>query len=141
LIAYASIHGNTKNVAEKMAEILKEKGETKVAMADLTRDDMAEAIEDAFRYGRVILAASSYNAGVFPPMEQFLHHLKGKNYQKRRIGLIENGSWAPSAARCMKEILTGMKEVEVCEPVVTVRASLKEENLSELETLAEEILK
>jgi len=141
LIAYASIHGNTKNVAEKMAEILKEKGENKIAMADLTRDDMAEAIEDAFRYGRVILAASSYNAGVFPPMEQFLHHLKGKNYQKRKIGLIENASWAPSAARCMKEIIAGMKEIDLCENVVTVKSTLKEENLPELESLAEELLK
>jgi len=141
LIAYASIHGNTKNVAEKMAEILKEKGEKKVAMADLTRDDMAEAIEDAFRYGKVILAAASYNAGVFPPMEQFLHHLKGKNYQKRKIGLIENGSWAPSAVRSMKEILAGMKDVEVCESSVTVRGILKDENISQLESLAEELLK
>ncbi|MBP3284230.1 MAG: FprA family A-type flavoprotein [Clostridia bacterium] len=141
LIAYASIHGNTRVAAEKMAEILREKGEKKVALADLTRDDMAEAIEDAFRYDKVILAASSYNAGVFPPMEQFLHHLKGKNYQRRKIGLIENGSWAPSAARSMKEILTGMKEITICEPVVTIKSTLKKENIFQLEELAMELLK
>ena len=140
LIAYSSIHGNTKNVAHKMAEILKAQGESKVALADLTRDDMAETIEDAFRYDKVILAASSYNGGVFPPMEQFLHHLKGKNYQKRKIGLIENGSWAPSAARSMKEILTGMKDITICEPVVTIKSTLKEDNVKELESLASNLL-
>jgi len=141
LIAYASIHGNTRYVAEKMAEILKEKGEEKVAITDLTRDDMAEAIEDAFRYDKVILAAASYNAGVFPPMEQFLHHLKGKNYQKRKIGLIENGSWAPSAAKSMKDILGGMKDVTVCENVVTIKSTMKQEDIAKLKNLAVELLK
>jgi len=141
LIAYASIHGNTRTVAEKMAEILKEKGEEKVAITDLTRDDMAEAIEDAFRYDKVILAAASYNAGVFPAMEQFLHHLKGKNYQKRKIGLIENGSWAPSAAKTMKDILEGMKDVTVCDNVVTIKSTMKQDDIAKLENLAVELLK
>ena len=140
LIAYASIHGNTRIVAEKMAKILKEKGEEKVAITDLTRDDMAEAIEDAFRYDKVILAAASYNAGVFPPMEQFLHHLKGKNYQKRKIGLIENGSWAPSAAKSMKDIIEGMKDVTICENVVTIKSTLKQDDIEKLEDLASELL-
>ena len=110
-IACASIHGNTMNVAKKMEEILNEKGAKKVVVTDLARDDMAEAIEDAFRYDKVILAASSYNGEVFPPMQEFLNHLKGKNYQNRKVGIIENGSWAPSAAKCMKSTLEGMKNI------------------------------
>lgn len=140
-IAYASIHGNTADAAKELAEILKEKGAKKVAMADLTRDDMAEAIEDAFRYDKVILAASSYNFGVFPPMEQFLHHLSSKNYQNKKIGLVENGSWAPTAGKCMKELVDTMKNIEVCEPIVTIKSTLKLESREKLNELAENILK
>lgn len=140
LVAYASIHGNTKKVAEELVKILKEKGEKKVAITDLTRDDMAEAIEDAFRYDKVILAASSYNAGVFPPMEQFLHHLKGKNYQNRKIGFVENASWAPSAGRCMKEIVSGMKNITICEPMVTIRATMKDIDVIKLNELVDNML-
>ena len=121
LIAYASIHGNTAKAAKKLKEILESKGAEKVAITDLARDDMAEAIEDAFRYDRMILAAASYDAGVFPCMEYFLHHLKSKAYQKRTVGLLENGSWAPSAARTMKAVVEQMKNVSIVEPVVTIK--------------------
>jgi len=140
LLAYASIHGNTKKVAFELERILKEKGEENVALADLTRDDMAEAIEDAFRYDKVILLASSYNCGVFPPMETFLYHLKGKNYQKRKVGFVENASWAPSAGRCMKEIVSTMKDIEICEPLVTIKSTMKPEDVIKLEELADNIL-
>ena len=120
--------------------MLKEKGVEKVAISDLTRDDMAEAVEDAFRYDRVVLAASSYDAGIFPPMEKFLHHLRAKNYQNRKIGLIENGSWAPSAGRGMKEIISGMKDITLCETMVTIKSTMKEENIPQLEALANELM-
>ena len=139
-IACASIHGHTAAAVEKLSEILKAKGCPKVAMADLTRDDMAEALEDAFRYGKVVLAAVSYNAGVMPAMEDFLHHLKGKNYQKRTVALMENGSWAPTAARAMREILGQMKDITVVEPAVTIRGALKDSDLPALEALADAIL-
>ncbi len=138
-IAYASIHGNTEEVAKEMAKILEEKG-AKVSLFDLARCDMAEAIEDAFRYDKLIIAASSYNAEVFPPMNNFLCSLKGKNYQNRKVGIIENGTWAPSAAKCMKEILEEMKDITICEPVVTVKSRLKEETREELLKLVENIL-
>ena len=109
-------------------------------MADLTRGDMAEALEDAFRYGKMVLAAVSYNAGVMPAMEDFLHHLKGKNFQKRTVALMENGSWAPSAARTMKEILSQMKEITVVEPTVTLRGAFKESDMPAMEALADAIL-
>ncbi len=140
LIAYASIHGNTRSAAEYLAEVLTKKGAKKVVLTDLTRDDMAEAIEDAFRYDKVILAAASYNAEVFPPMEQFLHHLKGKNYQNRKVGIIENGTWAPSAGRCMKNILSEMKNITICEPCVTIMSKLNEESKQKIEELASAIL-
>ena len=140
LVAYASIHGNTKTVALEIAEVLRSRGE-KVAVTDLTRDDMAEAIEDAFRYDKVILAAASYNAGVFPPMEQFLHHLKGKNYQNRKIGIVENGSWAPSAGKTMKEILSSMKNINICEPMVTIKSTMKENDRIVINELVDNILK
>lgn len=139
-IAYASIHGNTAEAAKKLAKILEKKGAKKVSMADLTRDDMAEAVEDAFRYDKVILAASSYNFGLFPPMEQFLHHLVGKNYQKRKVGIIENGTWAPSAARCMKELLDKMTEIEICDPIVTIKTTVNSETMEKIEKLADSIL-
>ena len=135
-IACASIHGHTAAAMEKLAEILKAKGCPKVAMADLTRDDTAKALENAFRYGKVVLAASSYNAGVMPAMEDFLHHLKGKNYQKRTVALVENGSWAPTAARTMRELLGQTKDITVVEPAVTIRGALKDSDLPALEALA-----
>ena len=139
-IAYASIHGGTKKAAEKMAEILREKGAPKVSIADLSRDDMAEAVEDAFRMGKLIVAAASYDADVFPPMHDFLHHLKIKAYQKRRVGIIENGSWAPCAGRVMKSMLESMKEIEIVEPMVTIRSAMKQGDLPALEALADAIL-
>lgn len=141
LVAYASIHGNTEDAAKKMAEILEEKGAKKVVLSNLVTDDMAEIIEDAFRYDKVILAAASYNAEVFPPMEQFLSHLRGKNYQNRKIGLIENGTWAPSAAKCMKEFIDGMKDITLCEKIVTIKSVMNKENIIEMEELADEILR
>ena len=139
-IAYASIHGGTKKAAEKMAEILREKGAPKVSIADLSRDDMAEAVEDAFRMGKLIVAAASYDADVFPPMHDFLHHLKIKAYQKRRVGIIENGSWAPCAGRVMKSMLESMKEIEIVEPMVTIRSAMKQGDVPALEALADAIL-
>lgn len=140
LIAYASIHGNTAYAAEKLAEILREKGAEKVVVSDLAREDMAEVIEDAFRYDRMILAAASYDAGVFPCMQDFLHHLQSKAYQKRKVGIVENGSWAPTAARTMKGILETMKEVTIAEPVVTIKSTLKEADIPALEALADAML-
>ncbi len=139
LVACASIHGNTKAAAEKMTEILKEQGANAVFM-DLTRDDMAEAVANAFRYGKIILAAASYDGGIFPPMEDFLHRLAHKNFQKRTVGLIENGSWAPCAARGMKGILEGMKDITICEKTVSIKSTMKEENVTDMEELAKEIL-
>ena len=139
-IAYASIHGGTKKAAEKMAEILRAKGAPKVSLADLCRDDMAEAVEDAFRMGKLVVAAASYDADVFPPMYDFLHHLKLKAYQKRRVGIIENGSWAPCAGRVMKGMLETMKEIEIVEPMVTIRSTMKQGDIPALEALADTIL-
>ncbi len=140
LIAYASIHGNTAKAAEKLGEMLREKGVEKVVVSDLAREDMAEVIEDAFRYDRMILAAASYDGGVFPCMQDFLHHLQSKAYQKRTVGILENGSWGPTAARTMKAILETMKNVSVVEPVVTIKSTLKEENMADLEALADAIV-
>ena len=139
-IAHASIHGNTAAAAEQLAEILKAKGCPKVAMNDLCRDDLGEAIEDAFRYGRMVCMASSYDAGVFPPMYDFLHHLDIKAYQRRRVALVENGSWAPSAAKTMRAMLEGMKQVDIVEPVVTLRGRMKEADKAQLEALAEALM-
>ena len=139
-IAYASIHGHTKEAAIKMKEILEKKGAKKVAITDLSREDWAEAVEDAFRYDKIILASSSYNMGVFPPMEQFLHHLQSKNFQNRKIGIIENGTWAPSAKKCMKEIIDKMKDIILCETEVTIMSRMDEKNIEDMEKLAEEIL-
>lgn len=139
-IAYASIHGGTAEVAHRMAELLREKGVPKVSVADLSRDDMAEAVEDAFRMGKLIVAAASYDADVFPPMHDFLHHLKLKAYQKRRVGIIENGSWAPCAAKVMTSMLEQMKEIEIVEPVVTIRSRMKRTDLPAMEALAKAML-
>lgn len=140
-IAYASLHGNTACAANKLKELLTQKGCPKVAIADLARDDMAEALEDAFRYGKIVLAASSYNGSVMPFMEDFLHHLKGKNYQKRTVALIENGSWAPSANRTMTELLTQMREISILDLSVTIRGALKDEDVNVLSDLADALIK
>ncbi len=140
LVAYASIYGNTAGAAKKLAEMLEAKGAVKVAITDLARDDMAEAVEDAFRYNKMVLACSTYDGGIFPCMEDFLSHLKAKNYQKRTVALIENGTWAPMAGKKMREILEGMKEVKVLEDVVTIRSTVKEDTLEALNMLADAIL-
>ena len=139
LVAYASIHGNTAAAARKMGEILQAKGAT-VALIDLTRDDMAKAVESAFRFSKMIVAASSYDAGVFPPMFDFLHHLQIKNFQKRRVGIMENGSWAPTAGRVMSCMLGEMKNVQVMEHVVTIKSSMKKADIAPMEELADELL-
>ena len=139
-IAYASIHGNTAKAAKKLAEILKEKGAKKVAIADLSRDDMAEAVEDAFRHDKLVLAACTYDGGLFPCMEDFLLHLKAKNYQKRTVALVENGSWAPQAARKMREILEPMKNITILDPVVTIRSAMKADTVEKMEELAEKLI-
>ena len=141
LVAYASIHGGTAAAAGKLAEILREKGVQKVVVSDLSRDDMAEVIEDAFRYPRMVVCASTYDAGVFPVMHDFLHHLQIKNYQKRRVGILENGSWAPAAGKVMHAMLENMKDIEIVEPVVTIRSRMKEADLPALEALAEAVSK
>lgn len=140
-IAYASIHGGTAAVAHRLKEILIEKGAPKVSIADLSRDDMAEAIEDAFRMDRLVVAAASYDADVFPPMHDFLHHLQLKLYQNRRVGIIENGSWAPSAARVMRGMLEQMKNIEIIEPVITIQSRMKQSDIPQLEALADALLK
>ena len=140
-IAYASIHGGTAKAAHKLAEILREKGAPKVSIADLSRDDMAEAVEDAFRMSKLIVCASSYDAGLFPPMHEFLHKLLIKNYQNRRVGILENGSWAPSAGKCMRNMLLEMKNLDIVSPMVTIRARMKAEDLPAMEELADAILK
>lgn len=136
-IAYASIHGNTAVAANRFADILRDKGVEKVVITDLSRCDIAEAVEDAFRYDRMVLAAASYDAGVFPIMQDFLHHLQSKAYQNRTIGLIENGSWAPTAAKTMRSILDTMKNITIVEPVVTIKSALKENDIPALEELAD----
>ena len=140
-VAYASIHGGTKEAALKMVEILKQKGCPKVAVADLTRDDQAEAIEDAFRYPTLVLLAASYDAGLFPPMHDFLYHLQIKGYQRRRFALVENGSWAPSAGKVMTEMISQMKQCEIVGPLVTIRSRMKPSDLPQLEALADAILR
>ena len=135
-IAYASIHGNTAYAAEQFAEMLRNKGVDNVVITDLSRCDIAEAVEDAFRYDRMVLAAASYDAGVFPIMQDFLHHLQAKAFQNRTVGLIENGSWAPTAAKTMRNILETMKNITIVEPVVTIKSVLKATDIPALEQLA-----
>lgn len=136
-IAYASIHGNTAYAAEQFAEMLRNKGVDNVVITDLSRCDIAEAVEDAFRYDRMVLAAASYDAGVFPIMQDFLHHLQAKAFQNRTVGLIENGSWAPTAAKTMRNILETMKNIIIVEPVVTIKSVLKETDIPALDQLAD----
>lgn len=140
LVACASIHGNTKAAAEKMVNLLQEAGAAKVAFTDLSRDDMAEAIEDAFRYDSLVLCAASYDGGVFPPMEDFLNRLSHKAFQKRKVGIIENGSWAPCAAKSMKAMLDTMKNLEICDKVVTIKTTMKDADVEHMKELAKEIV-
>ena len=140
LIAYASIHGGTAVAAERLGEILRKKGAPKVVVSDLSRDDMAEVIEDAFRYPTIVVAASSYDAGVFPVMHDFLYHLQIKNYQKRRFGIIENGSWAPTAGKVMRTMIEALKDCEIVEPMVTIRSRMKAGDEALLEQLADSLL-
>jgi len=139
-IAVASIHGGTMEAAQMLAQILQKKGAPKVVLSDLCRSDIAENIEDAFRYPKIILAAASYDAGLFTPMYDFIHRLQIKGWSKRKAGLMENGSWAPSAGRVMKEMLSQMKEVEIVEPLVTIRSRMKRSDFPSLDALADAIL-
>lgn len=139
-VAYASIHGNTREAAEKFADILRAKGAKKVIVSDLARVDMSEAVEEAFRYSHLVVAAASYDSDVFPPMHDFLHHLAIKGYCKRRIGIIENGSWAPSAGRAMRNIIDRFKDVSVVEDIVTIMSRLKPSDIPALEQLADNML-
>lgn len=139
-LAYTSVYGHTKEAVMKLRDMLLAKGCVKVAVSDLARDDMPEAVEDAFRYGKLILATTTYNAGIFPWMRTFIEHLTERNYQKRVVGFVENGSWAPSAAKVMKEMFANSKEMTFCENVVTIRGALNAESAAKLEALADEIL-
>ena len=139
-IAYCSLHGNTEEAAQKLAEILRQKGNVKVSIADLRRDDLHECVEDAFRYDRLVLAAPTYDAGVMPIMEDFIHHLAIKNYQKRRVAIIENGSWAPAAGKKMREAMEAMKQITIVEPIVTVESTVKADTIEKLQTLADALL-
>ena len=139
-VACASIHGGTMVAAEKMKEILLAKGCPKVALADLTRDDQAEAVEDAFRYGKMVLLAASYDGGLFSPAYSFIHTLQMKAWQKRKVALVENGTWAPSAGKVMKELFGAMKDVEIVGDLVTLRSRMKDSDLPALEALADAIL-
>ncbi len=138
-IACSSIYGNTLEVAKKLKTIIIENGTKNVVLADLTKDDWAEAVANAFKFSKLVVASSSYNAGLFPPMEQFLRRLKERNYQKRKVAIIENGSWAPSAGKCMKDLLQEMKDIEIVQPVITIKSRMKTENLAELEELASKL--
>lgn len=140
LIAYASIHGGTAAAAQRLGEILREKGASKVVVSDLSRSDMAEVIEDAFRYPTVVVAASSYDAGVFPVMHDFLYHLQIKNYQKRKFGIIENGSWAPTAGKTMRTMIEALKDCEIVDPMVTIRSRMKTTDEPLLQQLADSLL-
>lgn len=138
LIAYASIYGNTHKAAEALTDELTRAGQ-QVCVMDLCRCDLAEAVSNAFRYDRLVLACATYDGGMYLPMEDYLHHLKAKNFQKRKVGLVENGSWAPMAAKKMKEVLEGMKEMTFCDTVVTIRSAMKENDLPQIQKLAEEL--
>lgn len=141
LIAYTSVYGNTKKAAELLAQMLVDKGCEKVAITDLARDDIAEAVEDAFRYDRLVLATTTYNGDVFPFMREFIESLTERNYQKRTIGLIENGSWAATAAKVMRQLFEKSKEITFTETTVKIMSALNEESTTQLENLAEELCK
>jgi flavorubredoxin len=138
-IAYASIHGNTKKVAELLADKIRALGEEKVVVSDVCREDIAECVEDAFRYDRMILCAATYDGGAFVPMEDFLHHLQIKTYQNRTVGLVENGTWAPMAAKAMRTYLESMKNITILDETVTIKSAYKPENEAALDALAKAI--
>ena len=140
-IAYTSVYGNTKKAAELLAKTLEQKGCPKVAITDLARDDMAEAVEDAFRYGKIVLATTTYNAEIFPFMREFINELTERNYQNRFIGIIENGTWAPTAAKCIKKMFENSKNITFAENVVTVESALKQDSIDKINLLADELLK
>lgn len=140
LVAYASIHGGTAVAADRLADMLRAEGTPKVVVTDLSRCDMAEAVEDAFRYSHMVVCAASYDADVFPPMHDFLHHLKLKNYQNRKVAIVENGSWAPTAGRVMRAMLECMKNIEIVEPLVTIRSRMKDSDLPEMKKLVDNLL-
>ncbi len=140
LVAYGSIHGNTAKAAKKLGEILEAKGAKKVVVCDLAREDLAEAIEDAFRYDKLVVACATYDAGLFPIMQDFLFHLAHKNFQNKKVAFMENGSWAPTANKKMKEFFEGMKNMTLCENTVTIKSAMKESNIAEMEALADELL-
>lgn len=141
MIAYTSVYGNTKKAAELLKSELEALGCKKVTISDLAREDMAEAVEDAFRYDTLVLATTTYNADIFPFMKEFINHLTERNFQKRRVGLIENGSWAPTAAKTMKKMLEGCKELEFAETAVQIKSSLSEQSREQISALAGELLK
>ena len=139
-IAYTSIYGNTKNAAYKLKEVIESKSNVKVSIADLARDDMHESVEDAFRYDRLVLACPTYDGGLFPYMEKFINHLKAKNYQNRTVAFIENGSWAPIAAKKMKDEMINLKNINFIEHKITIKSAVKESDLEQFEKLAEALL-
>ncbi len=139
LIVYNSIHGNTKKAVEKMEKLLKQRNAQKIVVSDLSRSDMAETIEDAFRYDKMIIAAPTYDAGLFPTTETFLRILKHKNFQNRKIGIIENGSWAPMAAKCILDIIRDMKDIQICDEIITIKTTMNNETIEKMQKLADEI--
>lgn len=141
LVAYGSIHGNTGKAAKKLGEILEAKGAKKVVVSDLSREDMAEVIEDAFRYDKLVVCCATYDAGLFPVMQDFLYHLKHKNFQNKKVAFMENGSWAPMANKKMQEAFEGMKNMTLCENTVTIRSTMKDADIEKMEALADELLK
>lgn len=141
VVAYASIHGNTAEAARKMVEILKEKGEENVLLYDLSRADMSQVIADSYCFDKLIVAAATYDGGIFPCMEDFIHHLKHKNFQNRKVGIIENSSWAPAAGKCMKSLFEEMKNISICENLVSIKSVAKADDIEAMRRLADEILK
>ena len=141
LVAYGSIHGHTGKAAKKLGEILEAKGAKKVVVSDLSREDMAEVIEDAFRYDKLVVCCATYDAGLFPVMQDFLYHLKHKNFQNKKVAFMENGSWAPMANKKMQEAFEGMKNMTLCENTVTIRSTMKDADIEKMEALADELLK
>lgn len=139
-VASASIHGNTKAAAQKLVEKLQAKTDLKVAFSDLTREDLAEAVEDAFRYDRLVVCCPTYDGGLFPVMEDFIHHLKAKNYQKRTVGFVENGTWAPTAGKQMRAAFEGMKEIRLLDPTVTIRSALSADSETQMDALVDALL-
>ena len=140
-IAYTSVYGHTKEAAETLAAKLTEKGCVKVAVNDLAREDMAECVEDAFRYGKIVLATTTYNNDVFPFMKEFINHLTERNFQNKTVGIIENGSWAPTAAKTIKSMLEGCKNLTFTDTTVSIKSALNDANMAQLDALADEMLK